>query len=152
MSIDFNLDVYWHPDDLVVPEIIDVVATVYFEGGKEEVVEFFADIDDSDDLCPDLWYMPGKYRIMENPKTSEGLEFIKNLLEDCDQDHKECKKVPPESPLPNRVIDIGLDPEADIVKLYETKNEVAKYMCLCHHWGPMNPSIFAKTSALKKQK
>lgn len=57
-------------------------------------------------------------------------------LKKCHQYHKTCSKLRTE-PLPGRVLDLGTSSfEAECpVKLVETKNEVANYVCLSYCWG-----------------
>lgn len=57
-------------------------------------------------------------------------------LQDCQTDHKTCGHTRT-SPLPDRVLDLGtggFDENRD-VRLYETNNELADYVCLSYCWG-----------------
>ena len=62
---------------------------------------------------------------------SRGLEWIKF----CSSQHEGCDGID-EKPLPDRILDLG---EEGVVKLYETRNEKAKYACLSHCWGHGQP-------------
>lgn len=60
-------------------------------------------------------------------------ERIKAWTETCVTCHSHCPSTPA-SRLPDRVLDIGTD-GSQIVRLYESQNELAKYVCLSHSWG-----------------
>jgi hypothetical protein len=52
----------------------------------------------------------------------------------CDKEHKLCKHVSSLSPLPKRVIDVGLS--TNLIKLVETKKDaVGRYVTLSYCWG-----------------
>ncbi|KAI0871875.1 heterokaryon incompatibility protein-domain-containing protein [Hypoxylon argillaceum] len=52
---------------------------------------------------------------------------------DCTQNHM-CLKDYKLTPLPKRVVHVGSSDSTQL-RLYETNNELAKYMCLSHCWG-----------------
>ncbi|KAF2968414.1 hypothetical protein GQX73_g5177 [Xylaria multiplex] len=80
--------------------------------------------------------------------TSSEVGFARALrwIQECTQTHALCNNPQP-TPLPNRVVDVG-DSDCDYIKLYETQNEPAKYICLSHCWGPMQ---LIKTTAATLQ-
>ena len=71
--------------------------------------------------------------------TSSDAGFARTLqwIQECTQTHALCNNCQP-TPLPNRVVDVS-NSDCDFIKLYETQNEPAKYICLSHCWGPMQP-------------
>jgi hypothetical protein len=63
--------------------------------------------------------------------TDEYLPVLVHWLDDCTTNH-DCRKS--ETPLPTRVLDIGLTP-FDSVRLYTTSRESARYIAFSHCWG-----------------
>ena len=62
-------------------------------------------------------------------------EWARKRIDDCLLNHKTCK--PPETtPLPTRILDLTGD---DFIKLYSTRNENERYVCLSHSWGGITP-------------
>ncbi|KAL6803399.1 heterokaryon incompatibility protein domain-containing protein [Trichoderma sp. SZMC 28013] len=80
------------------------------------------------------------------PRASCGLSFgdafsqALTWIQECIESHTNCVSTR-EAFLPTRVLDVGIS-EADTVKLYETRNEKASYICLSHCWGNVS---FLKT-------
>ncbi|KAI1428433.1 heterokaryon incompatibility protein-domain-containing protein [Xylaria sp. FL1777] len=67
--------------------------------------------------------------------TSSEAAFARSFqwIRECQQTHALCNSRG-STPLPNRVVDVG-DSDYPRIKLYETQNEPAKYICLSHCWG-----------------
>ena len=63
------------------------------------------------------------------------LALIKSWLQDCDE-HDKCRmrRLHTNPLLPKRVLDVGSD-GAETIRLYETRQENAPYVCLSHCWG-----------------
>ena len=65
------------------------------------------------------------------PRRQRYLGLLQRWLDECCNGHPECNLNV--TPLPTRVIDVG-DGEDDIVKLYISQGENAKYIALSHCW------------------
>ncbi|KAF1987704.1 HET-domain-containing protein [Aulographum hederae CBS 113979] len=144
-SIDINQ--YFVFDTAEPPELqeTNLSALVHVKGQVAVDIEFFTLEDPTSCPLPDTWYVKASKRVIRDTKSDECVAFIQELLEDCEKEHDDCNR-PLESPLPNRVIDIGLDQETDSVKLYETRNEGAQYICLSHCWGATQPLKTTKST------
>jgi hypothetical protein len=72
--------------------------------------------------------------IIGDTSSDRAIELAKGWLKSCDTHHKVCERGR-ECCLPNRVLD--LDPFGDHqnIRLYETNEESAPYVCLSHCWG-----------------
>lgn len=71
-------------------------------------------------------------------------------LDNYRNNHTSCKS--PENPfLPTRVLDLGSPGEDRIVRLYESRNMTAPYVCLSHCWGTA-PCLTTETTTLLERK
>ncbi|RSL95756.1 hypothetical protein CEP52_011912 [Fusarium oligoseptatum] len=92
----------------------------------------------------------GTARTLPAGFTFKDAALVSEWLEDCEQNHKTCKKPTPN--LPTRVLFIGSD--VRLPHLYEGQNEEARYTALSHCWGGGEhhpPSTTRKTLAKHKE-
>ncbi|KAL2198316.1 heterokaryon incompatibility protein-domain-containing protein [Corynascus similis CBS 632.67] len=104
-------------------------------------VSFLADLDE-DDVILSVFVPPGvdsphphirtRTPVSHHSGSAESLELARRWLDGCVQNHKDCE-VPPDTPMPTRVLDIG-DEDRDPV-LVETKGRVGRYATLSYCWG-----------------
>lgn len=73
--------------------------------------------------------------------------MLADWLRDCIDNHKQCTQA--QSPLPTRVIAVGVDGEEPF--LYETNGEEAAYIALSHCWGKHQP-LTTKKGTLQQRK
>jgi hypothetical protein len=74
-------------------------------------------------------------KLPETTASSESLTKVQEWLNLCHESHKLCQPRAP-SLLPKRVLDVSL-PQ---VRLYESYNEVGRYVSLSHCWGKTIPA------------
>jgi hypothetical protein len=88
----------------------------------------------SADTCP--WSSIGiAPDICGDTSFDAALALVTDWMKQCEQTHTRCiSHLGRGTPLPKRVVNVG-DPTNSQVKLYETQNEVAKYICLTHCRG-----------------
>ncbi|PKS08718.1 hypothetical protein jhhlp_004771 [Lomentospora prolificans] len=91
--------------------------------------------------------MPVGYDIPESTRSDASLEWVTEQLELCDSSHAACAAQGPTT-LPKRVLDIGTT-ENDIIRLYTTKREPDRYVCLSHCWGT-HPILKTLSNNLRK--
>ena len=105
-------------------------------------VSFLADLD-QDDVILSVFVPPGvdsphphiRTRTPVSPYSgsAESLELARRWLDGCVQKHKDCE-VPPDTPMPTRVLYVGGDEDRDPV-LVETKGRAGRYATLSYCWG-----------------
>jgi hypothetical protein len=84
---------------------------------------------------PDISRIP-----FEGTESAASLENALAWLRHCALDHPQCGPCESQK-LPSRVLNIKKDP----IFLYETKNELARYACISHCWGPPSDSPMLRT-------
>lgn len=62
------------------------------------------------------------------------LQKVRKWIEFCDNNHSLCSS-PPAPKLPTRVLDVGNRENQNLVKLYETRGDLGRYVSLSHCWG-----------------
>ena len=92
--------------------------------------------------------------IIGDSSSPAALALVKKWILDCEINHGSgCKQKKP-SLLPTRVLDVGSSDEEFSIRLYETSNETARYICLSHCWGGANlfktetESLLARTQQI----
>lgn len=80
---------------------------------------------------------------------TETNEFVRRLLHNCLDHHKECRLVG-ELGLPSRVLSIEDDNGGILVKLVETSGLSGRYCALSHCWGPEDKRPLRTTKKLFK--
>ncbi|KAI1300819.1 heterokaryon incompatibility protein-domain-containing protein [Xylaria venustula] len=97
---------------------------------KQVAIDFFSL---RSDTCP--WTCIGVGSDICGDTSSEA-SFAQAVhwIRECTQSHTLCNNRR-STPLPNRVVNVG-EAGCNQIKLYETENEPAKYICLSHCWGP----------------
>jgi hypothetical protein len=92
-------------------------------------------------------------QISGDTSSDESFSWAEEQFRDCVKCHQACPS-PVDTPLPTRVLDLGLLEEGGcgnpIVKLYETHNEIAQYVCLSHCWGKAPITHTTTTSTLRQ--
>lgn len=69
-------------------------------------------------------------------KNDQSFEFGKQLLQECQRDHKVCRQRQDSSPLPSRLVDVGgNDNEMRIVNTEGIPPYDMPYLCLSYCWG-----------------
>ena len=76
---------------------------------------------------------PVGYEIPGNTSSDISFSWALQRLQLCDGSHGSCI-INSSSPLPKRVLDL-CDSQEQCVKLYESRGEVERYVCLSHCWG-----------------
>jgi hypothetical protein len=84
-----------------------------------------------DDACPWNKIKPTS-AVSMNTGSSEALARLTDWIQECTDSHEQCGRLLRSSQLPRRVVEI-LGPGQ--VRLRETNNEEARYVCLSHCWG-----------------
>ncbi|RSL74260.1 hypothetical protein CEP53_000369 [Fusarium sp. AF-6] len=113
--------------------------------GPDETVEFFVHPG-----SPSPGTAVGSARALPAEFSLKDAALVSEWLEDCEQNHKTCKRPTPN--LPTRVLFIGSD--VRLPHLYEGQNEEARYTALSHCWGGEEhrpPSTTKKTIAKYKE-
>ena len=77
------------------------------------------------------------------------LDVLSSWIKNCDNNHSRCAPRPP-AKLPGRVLDVGNRGAQNVVRLYETQQELAHYTTLSHCWGKQQ--IFTTTKATLAQR
>ena len=77
--------------------------------------------------------------IIGDTSSAEALALVKKWISDCDTSHEDCRQETA-SLLPTGVLGQGGPDAESKIRLYETSNEPAKYMCLSYRWG--SPELF----------
>ncbi|KAI0914585.1 heterokaryon incompatibility protein-domain-containing protein [Ustulina deusta] len=85
--------------------------------------------------------------ICGDTSSEAGFARSSQWIRECTQSHVVCNSRR-STPLPSRVVDVG-DSDRAQIKLYETQNEPARYMCLSHCWG--TAQIIKTTTATLQQ-
>lgn len=80
----------------------------------------------------------------ETTASSGNLAKVQEWLNLCHGSHKLCQPRAP-SLLPKRVLDVSL-PQ---VRLYESHNEVERYVCLSHRWGNIIPACITTSTSIE---
>ncbi|KAI9766855.1 MAG: hypothetical protein M1839_004760 [Geoglossum umbratile] len=92
-------------------------------------------------------------RISGDTSSDESFSWSAEQFRNCVRCHQACPS-PVDTPLPTRVLGLGLLEEGGcgnpIVKLYETHNEIAQYVCLSHCWGKAPVTHTTTTSTLRQ--
>lgn len=115
---------------------------------EEAQVEYFLA---PDDTCP--WNAIGTAIIVSEDTQSDGsFKLAKDWLDTCTKEHTLCNRISP-TRLPTRVVDLGRQGDGAVpeIRLYESQNEVQRYMCLSHCWGKY-VSITTTTKTLAERK
>ncbi|SCO76834.1 uncharacterized protein FRV6_01046 [Fusarium oxysporum] len=79
--------------------------------------------------------------IIGNTGSIEALQWINSMITRCDSGHYNCTRLS-KTPLPKRLLDLGEPhdgqtevPVGSDIRLIETNNNYADYVCLSHCWG-----------------
>ncbi len=91
--------------------------------------------------------------IEDDPASEASLEMVRDMLEDCAENHPDCKPdTASASFCPTRLLSVG-GSESDKVKLIETSNTTLygrRYLALSHCWG-LTKMITTTTATLKSR-
>ena len=63
------------------------------------------------------------------------LTNVRRWIKHCDGNHPRCRAKGSRIPLPKRVLDLGIQGDQNLIRLFETQGEYANYMTLSHCWG-----------------
>ena len=74
------------------------------------------------------------------------LEEVRNWVKLCDDSHRRCRAKPSPTPLPRRVLDVGVRGDQNVIRLVETRGMAADYMTLSHCWGKKEIVITTKAT------
>ena len=99
---------------------------------------------------PRPWHVPQLPRELEislNTGSKHAVKRALSWMQDCEENHEICRDT--DSKLPSRVLLIQ-GPE-DVV-LYESAEEVERYVCLSHCWGKLGTVAKTTTSTLDRYK
>lgn len=113
------------------------------DGGYRTTLEvFFSAVMDEDDVMLRVFVPPGVesphpyirtgHPVAQHSGSAESFQLARRWLDECAQNHKDCK-VPPATPMPTRVIDVGGDGRDPI--LVETGGRPGRYATLSYCWG-----------------
>lgn len=83
-----------------------------------------------------------------HPLEREGLNFIHNCLNECEQEHANCRRC--QKRLPKRVIDVGPSDGSVVPRLYLSKGETANYIALSYCWGTQ-PTVTTTSKTMQKR-
>ena len=69
-----------------------------------------------------------------DPLDKSNIARVRRWIDTCNESHEKCqmKELPQ---LPTRLIDVGVEEDAQSVHLVETRGERGKYIALSHCWG-----------------
>jgi hypothetical protein len=96
------------------------------------------------------WISLPPFRPLLRERKEECSNLISSWLEDCVENHSECKTKGADQllPLPARVIDVGNDTTDPF--LYVTNNRLGRYAALSHCWGKI-PFLTTKKDTLDER-
>jgi Heterokaryon incompatibility protein (HET) len=87
--------------------------------------------------------------IIESTSSIESVAKVQKWIDKCCNTHTLCQpRSSNPTALPKRVLDVN----PPLVKLYETRNEHDKYVCLSHCWGNSRPTCCTTFTTLEANK
>ncbi|KAF2239859.1 HET-domain-containing protein [Viridothelium virens] len=117
----------------------------FYEKVRRTWLEFFTLPDHSSSLSR---FGPAKL-IPDTTLSQQFVDQAKQWLQECDSRHSECN-ISTDSPLPTRIIDVGLEHEYPYAVLQDGKGMAGKYACLSYCWGKSRP--FVTTTSNRAQR
>lgn len=88
--------------------------------------------------------------ISSSPISSKSIDIAKQWIRDCLNIHSPCSRADL-TPLPTRVIDVGLSDETSNPRLFVSNGQTGQYVTLSHCWGTSYRVTLTKNNLPKFQ-